>query len=368
METLVATDNVFAFKRAWVESPSADGTFPYLFHCNNIYVGSDFVLDLPEDQMVSCSETYQGTGCSAVYGSDEYRLYYWFSSTLGTAEFVWSAKTREVSDRLKKVTVGQKQERKITEGIVPYKFWYWAGQGSSSRFKDIYTDTWESVANNYSQAARDVLDPLMKVEDPKNAGKIMIFYGPAGTGKTSLIRCLSQEWKDWARFEVVQDPENLLNISGYLTNLLLGSGGYDDDFEEFDEDGHPVEKKEKWRVVVLEDCDELIGRQSTNQQLSKILNAGDGLLGQGSKVMFCLTANDSFADIHPAISRPGRCLANVEVGRLTYGEAERWLGTSEGLPASAINNGITLAEVYSIQRGDYLNVKKEKNETIGQYV
>jgi hypothetical protein len=47
------------------------------------------------------------------------------------------------------------------------------------------------------------------------------------------------------------------------------------------------------------------------------------------------------------VVRPGRCLASIEVGRLSYGEAVAWLGTPEGVGP----HGATLAELYALRTG-----------------
>ena len=61
----------------------------------------------------------------------------------------------------------------------------------------------------------------------------------------------------------------------------------------------------------------------------------------------CVTPNEPLAQLHPAIVRPGRCLAEIEVGALTRAEAVAWLGTDEGVSAE----GATLAELLAA-RGD----------------
>jgi hypothetical protein len=50
--------------------------------------------------------------------------------------------------------------------------------------------------------------------------------------------------------------------------------------------------------------------------------------------------------LHPAVVRPGRCLAQIEVGPLPRAEAAAWLGTSAGMGASA-----TLAELFALRDG-----------------
>ena len=101
---------------------------------------------------------------------------------------------------------------------------------------------------------------------------------------------------------------------------------------------------------MLEDCDELISgeaRASAGQSLSRLLNLTDGLLGQGRNALIAITTNEDLASLHPAVVRPGRCLASIEVSRLPYAEAVAWLGTARGIGA----DGATLAELYALRTG-----------------
>jgi hypothetical protein len=43
-------------------------------------------------------------------------------------------------------------------------------------------------------------------------------------------------------------------------------------------------------------------------------------------VLVAITTNEDLARLHPAAVRPGRCLAQIEVGRLPRAEAIAWLG------------------------------------------
>ena len=70
-------------------------------------------------------------------------------------------------------------------------------------------------------------------------------------------------------------------------------------------------------MLVLEDCDELIradAKRGAGQALSRLLNLTDGVVGQGLDVLVCLTTNEDLHRLHPAITRPGRCLAEIFVG------------------------------------------------------
>src|SRR5690242_6065202 len=107
--------------------------------------------------------------------------------------------------------------------------------------------------------------------------------------------------------------------------------------------------KGRWRLLLLEDCDELIrgeAKHTAGQALSRLLNLTDGLLGQGRNVLLGVTTNEVLERLHPAVVRPGHCLARIEEGRLTHREAVGWLGTEEGVG----REGASLAELYALRR------------------
>jgi hypothetical protein len=101
-----------------------------------------------------------------------------------------------------------------------------------------------------------------------------------------------------------------------------------------------------------------------------LLNLTDGLLGQGRNVLVAITTNEDLAALHPAVVRPGRSLAHLEVGRLTPLEAAAWLdnaaaadaaGAADGVAGGAAMGesrarmispvGATLAELFAIRAG-----------------
>ena len=127
---------------------------------------------------------------------------------------------------------------------------------------------------------------------------------------------------------MVVDAERLFGDPSYLTQVLL-----DDEV-----DG--------WRLLLLEDCDELIradAKSASGQALARLLNVADGLLGQGLRVLVALSTNERLGELHPAITRPGRCLAEVFVGPLSHRECAAWLGADVPVPAG----GAPLAELYA---------------------
>jgi hypothetical protein len=197
--------------------------------------------------------------------------------------------------------------------------------------RNVTFPAWADIRANYGTTAAAGLDTLMRTRPDTVAGRLVRLHGPSGTGKTTALRALTHEWRDWCDVDAILDPEALFTDPGYLSAVVMGPPA-------------PPDEQRRWRMLVLEDCDELVGagaKQSAGQQLSRLLNLTDGMLGQGLDVLVCLTTNEDVGTLHPAVVRPGRCLAEIEVGRLTPGEAARWLGTDEGPP-----DGASLAELY----------------------
>ena len=115
----------------------------------------------------------------------------------------------------------------------------------------------------------------------------------------------------------------------------------------------PRNDSPQWRVLVIEDAGELLredAKSRVGQALSRLLNLGDGILGQGLRVIVLITTNEPIQRLHPALLRPGRCLSEIEFRKSTAAEC----GGEEPLSLAEVMNGVRTPTDASPAGGLYL--------------
>lgn len=141
--------------------------------------------------------------------------------------------------------------------------------------------------------------------------------------------------------EVVTDADAALGNASYLLHLSAGLHNPPERLM----GGEP--SPARFKCVVFEDIDEILRAGAQGQSLSRLLNQADGIIGAGVNMLFILTSNCSLREIHPAIARPGRCLAEIEVPRLSIKESTAWL-KEKGRSALDVTEPMSLAELYAV--------------------
>ncbi len=261
---------------------------------------------------------------------------------IGPGRVTVSAATPRDADRLLQEVVDRVPP--VSEDDDPSKaeieMWQASQVGGYSNTKVIEVPSWAEVRRNYPGATADHLARLVTLRRPPAAsGKLMVWYGLPGTGKTTAIRTLMREWASWCTHHYIIDPERFFNSVPYMASVL----STDSDGAEDDGPTH--------RLVVIEDCDEFItadARQRSGNALGRLLNLSDGIMGQGSQVIILLTTNENITALHPALTRAGRCLAKVEFRPFTAKQARAWLPD----PGLALPGATpTLAELFETVSG-----------------
>jgi hypothetical protein len=193
------------------------------------------------------------------------------------------------------------------------------------------------VEANYDPGVMTGWEQVRKdLQSPTPNGRIAIFHGPPGTGKTHLIRGLMSGIGN--PVYLIIPPKEIANLGNpEMTGLLLS-----------------VSSEYRRRLVlVVEDADEILThRQSTTiAALANALSIGDGLLGDAVNAFILATTNAPITDVDPALLRPGRLSACVHVPLLQPEDAAAaFKKLSGGANYVGWTDPVSLADVYDAVR------------------
>jgi hypothetical protein len=288
---------------------------------------------------MATGKTVKDAICVVFISSSNTVFFHFWSNSFETSEgwCQWVQETFFI-EKIANVFDEEKGARDIT-------FWGQSGGDYESFNRKVVLLDWNKhVEVNYPERVKGELQLLRDLRAPIEGGKIILMHGEPGTGKTSFIRALARQWTDWCHTSYITDPENFLGHPGSMLKVIAWN------FNSYIASG--VKPEDAYHLLVIEDADELIAadaKRKSGQALSRLLNVGDGLLGQSTNLLICITTNVPVGDLHPAVSRAGRSLANIHFDKFSYAESVAWLSVHypEMEPEKVLKNReYTLAELY----------------------
>jgi hypothetical protein len=276
---------------------------------------------------------------------------------VGAAAVTIAARTQDEAaarmSAIKSRTSGNELQRTVVS------IWRSRGMTAFSDDRAIDCPAWSEIATNYSAPTRARLEALAMATPQLEGGRMILWHGPPGTGKTTAIRMLAREWSAWCSAHYIADPERFFNDPNYILDMVTRPMRYGDspDF-----DGH--EDAGRVRLIIGEDCDEYLtptANRTAGAAMGRLLNLSDGILGRGLNPLILLTTNEPLSRLHPAVVRPGRCLDITEFRPLTSAESSAWLGRPSA-------SGHTIAELYALRNSRPTSLPEPTGHGPGQYV
>lgn len=195
-------------------------------------------------------------------------------------------------------------------------------------YKEVAVD----IEKNYNDdLPYDRICELIEMDDTP---ELMLFYGEAGTGKSTLIKHLINKYKT-KRFI-------------FMDGSLLGNMQQQKLMNYFMENDHSI--------FILEDCEKvLVDREHyVNPAMPILLNITDGIMADVLGIKLICTFNTDFNKIDKALKRRGRLSLKYEFRKLDKTKAKVLLNDD------TIDQDMTLADIYYYKKENDFSKKNVK--------
>ncbi|MHB8328199.1 MAG: DUF5925 domain-containing protein [Acidimicrobiales bacterium] len=127
------------------------------------------------------------------------------------------------------------------------RFWYQKKGGMDWSSHVVSAPAWNEVEANYPAVTRATLAALMAL-DPAglegSAGRLLLWHGAPGTGKTYGVRALARAWSSWCEPHYLCDISATLQEPANLLDALLKQP-----------DSNPDGEPRRWKLLIAEDVD-----------------------------------------------------------------------------------------------------------------
>jgi SpoVK/Ycf46/Vps4 family AAA+-type ATPase len=207
---------------------------------------------------------------------------------------------------------------------------------NSFYFSKLGAEGEEYIKTNYSPEHTEIREYILEqLRSKQPNGRLNIFFGPPGTGKTHFIKSLLGQVE--SSIFVYVPPHLVPEIS----NPSLVSAIID----------YRTENPNKKIIFVLEDADQVLATRMADNisDINGLLNLTDGFLASSFDIRIIATTNSKAQDMDEAIMRPGRLCTKLNFGPLTREQAEVcFKNLVKDQPFAGDKKEYTLAEIYSL--------------------
>lgn len=227
------------------------------------------------------------------------------------------------------------------------------GEGGLS-LRKLGTEGCKYIPENYIQSVQDGFKYIVEqLSSPKPRGRLCIFTGAPGCGKTFFIRSILNEVKNSVFVYIPPSYVQELSGPGVLGALL--------DAQEMTDS--------KNIIIILEDADEVLTtRMSDNMsQISGLLNLTDGFVGNCLNIKIIATTNAKRQEIETASIRPGRLCKILNFDKLEPEQCKKVFSSISAEKEYCLkeNKSYTLAEIYEAASGEISDDVKNQEEKKG---